>query len=374
MEPPSMSESPSSNDHGHLTQTLETTLRIGAILLLIAWCVQILSPFLLPIIWAGIIAVALYPAFQHLVALLGGRNILAGLVTTLLLLLLVLVPMILLGETLVEASLELATRVREGTLVLPPPPDNVAGWPLIGPPLAEFWSLASRNLQAALSSLLPYLKPAAGWLVSAGTGAGLGVLQSLAAILIAGVMLARADVGERIGSALVDKLAGSRGAALAELMEQTVRGVATGILGVAIIQALLSGLGMLVAGVPGAGLWTLIALLFCVIQVGPSLVLIPAVIYLFSFGETFTAIAFLVWAVFVILIDNVLKPLLMGRGVKAPIAVLFVGAIGGLLTMGIVGLFVGAVVLVIGYTLLMAWLGLVEGPTAATPEAADQES
>ena len=367
-----MPESPSPNDHGHLTQTLETTLRIGVILLLIAWCLQILSPFLLPIIWAGIIAVALYPAFLQLTTALGGRNLLAGTVTALLLLLLLVVPMILLGDTLVEMSLELAKRVREGSLVLPPPPDNVAGWPLIGPPLAEFWSLASRNLQAALGTLLPYLKPAAGWLVSAGTGAGLGVLQSLAAILIAGVMLARADIGKRIGQALIGKLAGIRGAELADLIEKTVRGVAAGILGVAIIQALLSGLGMLAAGVPGAGLWTLVALLACVVQIGPSLVLIPAVIYLFSFSEPFVAVAFLVWSIFVILIDNVLKPLLMGRGVNAPIAVLFVGAIGGLLTMGIVGLFVGAVVLVIGHTLLMAWLGLVEDSTAATPDTTDQ--
>ncbi|NCF09915.1 MAG: AI-2E family transporter, partial [Gammaproteobacteria bacterium] len=168
--------------------------------------------------------------------------------------------------------------------------------------------------------------------------------------------------------ALVDKLAGARGKELAELVKQTVRGVAAGVLGVAIIQALLAGLGMLVAGVPGAGLWTLVALLFCVVQAGPALVLIPAVIYLFSFAEPTTATLFLAWSVFVVAIDNVLKPLLMGRGVKAPIAVLFVGSIGGLLTMGIVGLFVGAVVLVVGYTLLMAWLGIIDEPVASSAD------
>ncbi|RLA36901.1 MAG: AI-2E family transporter [Gammaproteobacteria bacterium] len=364
-----MSESLSPTGHDQLSKTLEATLRIGAVLLLIAWCLTILSPFLLPIVWAGIIAVALYPAFLRLAVLLGDRQLLAGVVTTLLLLLLLIVPMILLGETLVDTALELGKRVRDGSLVLPPPPDNVAGWPLIGPPLAEFWALASKNLQAALSPLLPYLKPAAGWLVSTGTGAGLGLLQSLAAILIAGVMLVWSATGKRIGQALIGKLAGTRGTELADLVEKTVRGVAAGILGVAIIQALLSGLGMLAAGVPGAGLWTLVALIACVVQIGPGLVLVPAVIYLFSFGETTTAVAFLIWSVVVMLLDNVLKPLLMGRGVKAPIAVLFVGAIGGLLTMGIVGLFVGAVVLVIGYTLLMAWLGLVEEQTV---ESTDQ--
>jgi predicted PurR-regulated permease PerM len=156
---------------------------------------------------------------------------------------------------------------------------------------------------------------------------------------------------------------------MADLIEQTVRSVAAGILGVAIIQALLAGLGMLVAGIPGAGFWTVVALILCVIQIGPAPVLVPAIIYVFSFGETFTAVAFLVWCVLVVLIDNVLRPLLMGRGVKAPIAVLFIGAIGGLLTMGIVGLFVGALVLVVGYTLLMAWLGLTDTPDGPLPDA-----
>ena len=345
------------------SQALETTLRIAALLLLVVWCLRILQPFLLPIVWGGIIALALHPAFVHLARRLGGRDLLAGMTVALLLVLLLVVPMVLLGETLVESSLELGRKVRDGTLALPPPPESVSGWPLIGAPLAEFWTLASNNLQSALTPLLPYLKPAAGWMASAGAGVGLGLVYSLVAIVIAGVMLARAETAERVGRALVDKLAGTRGADLAELVKQTVRGVAAGVLGVAIIQALLAGLGMLAAGVPGAGLWTLVALLLCVVQAGPALVLIPAVIYLYSFADPTTATLFLAWSVFVVAIDNVLKPLLMRRGVRAPIAVLFVGSIGGLLTMGIVGLFVGAVVLVVGYTLLMAWLGIIDQTT-----------
>ena len=361
----------SSTDDRHpgFASTLDLTIRIGSVLLLVGWCAQILSPFLLAIIWAAIIAVAIYPAYLRLTVALGERKVMAALVAVMLLLALLIVPMLLLGETLVETALELARRVREGSLVLPPPPDNVSGWPLIGPPLAEFWTLASNNLQAALTPFLPYLKPLAGWLVAVGTGAGLGLLQTLAAILIAGLMLVRAEVGQQVASALAFKLAGERGGKIADLIEKTVRGVATGILGVAVIQSLLAGMGMLAAGVPGAGFWTVVALIFCIVQVGPSLVLIPAVIYVFSFGETFTAVAFLVWSVFVVLLDNVLKPLLMGRGVKAPIVVLFVGAIGGLLTMGIVGLFVGAVVLVIGHALLMTWLGITAPQDGRSPPA-----
>lgn len=349
-------------------QLLETALKLGALFLLIAWCVQILSPFLLAIVWAGIIAVAVRPAQAALASRLGGRETAAALVTALVLLALLVVPVVLLGETLAQTAIELGKRVRDGTLQLPPPPDNVAGWPLIGPPLAEFWGMAANNLQAALTPLLPYLKPVAGWLVSAGTGAGIGLLQTLAAIAIAGVILARCATVQRVTQALVDRLAGERGPGLATLVEQTVRGVASGILGVAIIQSLLAGLGMLAAGVPGAGFWTVVALILCVVQLGPTLVLLPAVIYVFSFGDTTTAVAFLVWSVVVTLLDNVLKPLLMGRGVKAPIVVLFAGAIGGLLTMGIVGLFVGAVVLVIGHTLLMSWLGLTPATDPAPGE------
>ncbi|HEY5791153.1 MAG TPA: AI-2E family transporter, partial [Gammaproteobacteria bacterium] len=184
---------------------------------------------------------------------------------------------------------------------------------------------------------------------------------------ITGAILHQARSGQLLAEAGARKLAGERGGELAGLVEKTVRSVATGILGVALIQSVLAGLGMLVAGVPGAGFWTLIALLLCVVQVGPALVLIPAVIYVFSYGEPVTAVGFLVWSVVVGLLDNVLKPLLMGRGVKAPIVVIFVGAIGGLLTMGIVGLFVGAVVLVIGHTLLLDWLGV--APRQAQPPA-----
>jgi len=227
-----------------LARTLETTVRIGIVLLLIAWCFLIISPFLLPIAWAAIIAVALYPAQQLLAERIGSRPNIAALITTLLLLMLLIAPMVLLGDTLVETSIELAKRLREGSLTLPSPPERLAGWPLIGAPLYEFWTLASNNITAALSQLVPYLKPVAGWLVKVGTGAGFGLLQTLAAILIAGVLLARANDAKIVSGAIVRKMASARGAELADLVEKTVRSVATGILGIAIVQSILAGLGM----------------------------------------------------------------------------------------------------------------------------------
>ncbi len=145
--------------------------------------------------------------------------------------------------------------------------------------------------------------------------------------------------------------------------EQTVRSVASGILGVALIQALLAGLGFLVAGVPAAGLLTLICLVFGVIQLGVVIVLIPVVIYLFSTADTVTAVGFLIWAALVAPVDNVLKPILLGRGVDVPMLVIFVGAIGGFLNAGIIGLFIGAVVLALGYKLFLAWLARTRRPT-----------
>jgi predicted PurR-regulated permease PerM len=245
---------------------------------------------------------------------------------------------------------------REGELRIPAPPDSVAGWPLVGEPLHEFWALAAENLTAAVKQMVPYLKGVSTWLLSVATGAGVGLLEFIGSILVAGILLVYADTGRRTAVAVFTRFAGERGPEYADLARSTVRSVATGIVGVALIQALLAGIGLLAAGIPGAGLWALLCLLLCIIQLGPGLVLVPAVIYVFYTGDTATAVIFLIWSIFVTVIDNVLKPLLLGRGVKVPIVVIFLGAIGGFLAMGILGLFVGSVVLVLGFRLFNAWL------------------
>ena len=194
------------------------------------------------------------------------------------------------------------------------------------------------------------------WLLATVGELGLGTLQFVMAIIIAGVLLANAQGSGHAARAIATRLAGERGADYAELGQATVRSVARGILGVALIQSLLAGLGFLAVGVPGAGLLALVCLLLAVVQIGPIVVLIGTVIYVFSTADTFTAVIFLIWSIFVALIDNVLKPILLGRGVKVPMVVIFVGAIGGLLASGIIGLFVGSVVLALSFTLFKAWL------------------
>jgi predicted PurR-regulated permease PerM len=192
----------------------------------------------------------------------------------------------------------------------------------------------------------------------------------LIAILIAAVLLAKSTDAHRITAALAQRLAGEQGRRFAYLSETVVRSVSRGILGIALIQALLGGLGMLVAGVPAAGLWALLIMILATIQIGAFPILLAAAAYLFYTADLTTAILFSAWSVFVASLDNALKPLLLGRGVEVPMAVIFIGAIGGLLNAGIIGLFIGPVVLVLGYELFLAWL---HAPAQAVEAGEDGE-
>ncbi len=339
-----------------MKRTVEAAIRIGVIAGLIAWCFLIARPFLVPIIWGAIIAVAIFHGYERLRTALGGRRITAAVLVSFLMLVLLVLPSVLLGDSLVSGARNVVNSFQSGELHIPPPPDSVASWPLIGEPIAKAWTLASQNLEEALRQASPLLKGFGAWLLGAAAGAGLALLQFVLAILIAGAFLANSEAAGRMMRAVAKRLVGERGLEFAVVAEKTVRSVASGILGVALIQALLAGLGFLVAGVPAAGLLTLVCLVFGVIQLGVVIVLIPVVIYLFSTADTVTAVGFLIWAILVAPVDNILKPILLGRGVDVPMLIIFVGAIGGFLNAGIIGLFIGAVVLALGYKLFLAWL------------------
>jgi predicted PurR-regulated permease PerM len=292
---------------------------------------------------------------------------------TLLGLVVLIVPVVLLGETLVEGTQSLAERLHDETFTIPVPPEGVREWPLVGEEVYEYWAGASENLGSTLETLRPQIVAFGSWLLATAAGAGFAFLQSVLSILIAGVLLANDAGGSRVARSIAGRLAGERGAEFADLAGATVQSVAQGILGVALIQSFLAGLGFLVVGVPGAGLWALIGMLLCVVQIGLLPVALPIVIYVFSTAEPLAAGLFTVWTILVSLLDNVLKPLILGRGVKVPTLVIFLGSIGGFLSAGIIGLFVGPVVLVLGYTLFRAWLE--EGPEVARegPASSEQE-
>jgi predicted PurR-regulated permease PerM len=350
-----------------LSRTVEATVRIALIAVLLLYCFQIVRPFLIPVVWGVIIAVAVHPNYLWMQGMLGGRRTLAALLFVVLALVLLIAPTFLLSDTLVTGVTGLARSLSEGKLSIPMPPESVASWPLIGQPLDKFWRMASVNLAGALGEVAPQFKVLGKWLLSAAAGAGLGILQFVLAIIIAGVILRHEESGARVSYAIARRLAEEHGAGFIDLARATIRSVSRGILGVALLQSILAGLGFLAAGVPGAGLWAFLCLLLSVIQVGIFPVTVPVVIYVFATGDTTTAVIFLVWNLLVGALDNVLKPLLLGRGVNVPMAVIFVGAIGGFLASGIIGLFIGAVILVLGYELLLDWLGLdAQVPPAGT--------
>ena len=351
-----MNNDPQENGRIFVRNSVEASISIGLVAMLVFWCFVYIKPFVTPIIWGVIIAVAIYPVYQRLLAALGDRQGLAATLYTVFFLIILIVPTVLLAGTLVESVKYLATGFGNGTLAVPPPPESVGSWPLVGEPLVEFWSLASENIKEALQQIAPHLKVVGSWLLSTAGGTGLGILQFMVAIIISGFLLAKAKSGQHFALIIVKRFAGERGKQIIELVEATVRSVALGILGVAAIQAILAGLGFMVAGVPAAGLWALLCLLLSVVQIGILPVVIPIIIYLFNTADTFTAVAFLIWSVPVSLTDNILKPIFLSRGVKTPMAVIFIGAIGGFLASGIVGLFIGAVVLSLGYELFMNWV------------------
>lgn len=341
-------------------QAIEAALRIGLLGGLLLWCFYIVRPFIEPLVWGGIIAAAIYPVFtafrDHL---MGGRNAAAAVIFTLIAFFLLLVPTLELGQSMFESAAGLASRLQSGEFAVPPPPEQVRGWPLVGERIYAGWQLASVNLEEALSLAAPQLKHVGTWLLGAAAGVGASILKFLVAVALSGVLLANARQVVAALQRLSVRLVGERGAEFARLAGSTIRSVAQGVLGVAFIQGFAAGVGMLVMGIPAAGLWALLVLLLAIMQLPALLVLGPVVAYAFTTHDTLPAVLFTVWNIVVGLSDSILKPLLLGRSSPAPMLVIFIGAIGGFMNSGIVGLFTGAVVFVLGYTLFQAWL---EGP------------
>jgi predicted PurR-regulated permease PerM len=335
---------------------IESAIRIGLVAILVAWCFLILQPFVIIILWGLIIAIALFPAYRWIAAKLGGRRKLAATLLCGGLLMVIVLAGLMLADSLIAGASSLREQFQAG-FVIPPVPEQVANWPLIGRPLAEIWNAARTNLAAVLSEHLPELRGLALWVLQSAMSAGGALLTFVVSTIIAGFFLATSEAGSGLAQRIGKKLVAEKGDELVKDAEMTIRNVAQGILGVALIQALIAGVGFAVAGVPAAGLWTLLCVFLSVIQVGIGPVAIPVAIYMFYTADTLTASLLAVWLVFALVIDNVLKPLLLGRKAPVPMLVVFLGAIGGFLLSGIIGLFVGAVVLSLGYKLFLEWLG-----------------
>ena len=312
---------------------------------------------------------AVYPLHLGLTRRLGGRPRMSAFLLTLLMLLLVVGPALGFGTVAVQELRVLAQEFDDSKIDVPAPPEGIETWPLIGEPLKEFWDLAYVNLEAALGRLGPEIKAVGAWLMEAAAGAGLGLAEFAAAVIAAGFMLLHDRGGRSVAHGLARRLVGdARGDSLADLAGATVRSVARGVLGVAIIQAFLMGIGLFALGVPFSGLWTVLGVILGVVQIGVGPILVPIVIWAWFEYDPVAAGIFTAWSIFVMLSDNILRPMLLGRGVSVPMPVVFLGSLGGMLRSGIIGLFLGAVILSLGYSLLVEWI-----ERAAPPEGGEGE-
>ncbi len=334
----------------------QTVIRLSVLALLVVWCLHILTPFINPIIGGAVIAIAVQTPYGKLTSMVGGRPRLAAVLLVLVALLVLIIPALALGASLVDTAAGLSDDLATHEITVPPPPDAVASWPIVGERLHSLWLGASENLEAALVKLAPQLKDVGLAVIGAVGDLGIGLVMFIVAIIIAGALLPYGEAAANLTEKAATIVAGDRGPELAELAVSSVQSVTKGVIGVALIQSILAGLGMLVAGVPAAGLLALLILILAVMQLPAMLVLIPVIVYVFATSSTTVAVLFTIWAVLIGTSDNVLKPLLMGRGSRVPMLVLFMGSLGGFIASGILGLFVGAVVLSLGYTVFMAWI------------------
>jgi predicted PurR-regulated permease PerM len=354
------------DDERFVSNMVESALRIGLIFLLLIWAYAIVKPFVIPIVWGAIIAVALMPAAQKLKTLLGGRQALAATLLTLVSLAVLIVPAIIVTESLVESTQNIVAAIDRGSITIPTPPPEVAEWPIVGKPVSEIWTLASTNIEAAFDKVEPQLKTVGSWLLGQVASSFVGVLMFIVSILIAGLFIAKADLAVETANKMATRIVGDAGPEWVDLSAATVRSVVQGVLGVAVIQSFLAAVGLFVMDIPGAGFWSVLILFLAIMQLPPILVLAPIIAYVFSYAETTPAVIFTVWSLIASFSDTVLKPLLMGRGLDVPMPVILLGAIGGMIVAGIIGLFGGAVVLAIAYKLLIVWIEPRNAATEAT--------
>ena len=338
------------------TSFIETAIRLAVLALLLYWSFVLVQPFISIFIWSAVLAVALYPIFAWISLRLGGRRRLAAALTTILSLLVIIGPATWLALGLVDSVRAISDRLDPSVMAIPSPPVSIKDWPLIGEPIYQFWDLASTNLSAAFAAVVPQLKPLGTRLLRIGADTGLGILKFLIAVIVAGFLFSPAPALATAVKRFSLRLNPERGEEFVDQAGATIRAVSRGVIGISVLQALLAGIGLMVAGVPQASLITFAVLILGIIQVGPSVVIIPLIIWSWMTMETMSALLFTVYMLPVNLLDNLLRPLVMGRGLKTPILVILIGVIGGTLAYGITGLFLGPIVLAVIWELIVAWI------------------
>jgi predicted PurR-regulated permease PerM len=349
--------------------TIDLAIRIGFIAFLGYWSFHIIAPFLTIALWSAILAVALYPLFAWLARRMPPR--MAASVVTLLCLMIVLGPMTWLGFGMIGGARALATRFAAGEWVIPVPSEAVKGWPLVGERVYRLWDLAATNMKVALAEVAPTLKPVGERLLKIAQSGFLAMLELLVAIVVSGFLFTHGPQLVEALKAFLDRALGHHGNEHVQLAGATIRNVSRGVIGIALLQAILAGVGFLAAGIPAAGVLAFVALVLGIIQLGPAILFLPLIIWSWTAMETMQALLFTAYMIPVGLVDNILKPLLMARGLTTPMPVIMVGVIGGTIAYGIVGLFFGPIVLSVAWAVMVAW---VQGSEPIAAEGVDSST
>lgn len=337
---------------------LDVLIRAGMIAALVMYCYEVFRPFLYLMLWSVILAINLYPLQRRLKSRIGGKDGRAATLIVLIAFAVLVVPVYFLGVSMTDSAEGAVDWIKAGTFHIPPPPESVAAWPLVGPKLYGFWQQAATDLSGLAHQLAPQLRGISLAMLGKLAGFGLGLMMFLVALIIGGVIIAYGESGNRSALQICERVFGpGEGANVTKLCTSTIRAVAQGVIGIAFIQMLLVGIGFVLMGVPGAGLLALLVLVLGIGQLPATLVTVPVIIFVFATeGASLATMVFAVYVFVAGLVDNVLKPLLLGRGVDVPMAVILIGSLGGMAVKGIIGLFIGPVILAVGYQLFWRWV------------------
>ncbi len=339
---------------------IDLILKVGTLALVVYLCFRILKPFLSILLWGLIIAIIIFPLFKKLRAWLGNRNRLTSILIMIVALAILVFPSIWLVNQLVEGIRFLAGNIQEGGVTIPAPSESVADWPLIGNWLFEHWLELSENTGETLKGFLPQIATWGEKVLGALASTGIGILQFAVSIIIAGIFLIFFEKGSESGRKIFQKVVGDRGEEFMKVSLVTIRNVAAGVLGVAIIQTTLMGVGLIFSGIPLAAVWIVLILVMTIAQIPVLLFNIPLIIYLFAFFDPLPAILWALYFIVMGMMDNVLKPMIMGKGSDIPMLVIFLGALGGFAAFGFIGLFLGAILLSLAYKLYLTWVSAEE--------------
>lgn len=348
-----------------ITYSIDVLIIVGILALLAYLSLTLIMPFLTILIWAAILSVALSPVFVVFRNKTGMRASWASVIFALAGLVILLVPAYLAVNSMVGSLGGLADSLGSDSFHVPPPDASVQDWPLIGNKVYDLWQHASENLTQTAQTFAPQIQKLGVAVLGAGASLTVGVLQFALSIVFAAVFLATSLSMKALCERIAGRISEERGTTYVKMATATVQNVSRGVIGVALIQGTLGAIGFLVAGLPFAGFLSVIFVMAAIVQV-PPLVIIPTIIYVWSVEPTMVAVIFTVYMLPVMFIDNVLKPILMARGLETPMIVILIGVIGGTLTMGLLGLFIGPVILALFHKLVTVWMA---GDDAETTEA-----